>query len=214
MGVVKSSFGAMKTSVALDGLKAEFRDKLGRKLRTRHFWEFCGKELLHVFRSTARDQSHTRGRGVFEQIARSIDFSARKSIIELTVNHRAAHLKQEGGTVVAGQGPYSTGSSKYRSGRAKGIPVLVGRPVRSGISTNTADYGDLKPARPKAGSDPNLVGTLREPATAKVVFALFRKKYIPPHRKISGGTGFLPEQHEVYAALDLAAEKYIKEFVG
>lgn len=90
----------------------------------------CSEHIQAHIRKLARShatQHGGRAGGTWEGIARGTmcrDTEANSFIVQ--VRHRAARFKQYGGTIVAGEGPFSTNHNRWRDGKAKVIPVGIG----------------------------------------------------------------------------------------
>lgn len=196
-------------SLAMDVayLKGEFNSRIVKRFKGREFHQYLAKHMQSFFRHITRQEGrHT----LFDQIARSITVSVQKSGdgVRLTMNtkHRAAAMKEYGGEIVAGQGPYSKGSGKYRKrpgGKATFIPIPAGH-VRGSRPDRVSNYGKLTYIPPHGGTGvkANYGGALFDQRSGRVVFRLYRRIEIPPHqRKRGGGTGWMPQPEETHIAL-------------
>jgi len=184
-------------------LKGEFNSRITRKFKGREFHQFMAAHMQTFFRHITRQEGR---HSLFDKIARSITVDVQKAGdgVKLTMNtkHRAAAMKEYGGEVVAGQGPYSSSTGKRRKhgGKAKFLPIPIGH-VRGSRPDRTANYGKLTyiPAHNKTA---NYGGVLFDKRSGRAVFALYRRVHVPAHQRRRGaGTGWMPQPEETHIAL-------------
>lgn len=197
----------------------EFRSQIGRKLYTREFMNYCGERVTRLFRRSARAEKSSERPNPYTAIASSIKYFLRGRRVVIWATDKRAAIKQFGkDEVVAGTGPYSTDTSKHRSGKAKALPL----PTMYANGKRTYQFGKLAFKGPKGGmaNATNYVGSLHEivgyvgkrPVAGRRLFSLWRSmgKFYPHRNLRHGGSGWAPTYAEITEEMRRSAEMFAR----